>query len=365
MKIYDSIIIGGGIAGVSIAFELQNRGKKVLIIDKDGIARGGSGSAGAFISPKIGLASPLHTLTNQAFDYAKDFYIKHTKEHFYQSGVIRLAKDEVDSFKFKEYENINYYEYKNLSSSELKSYNIKPNLNAFLFPTAGDCDAVEVCKTLSINIDKIIADIKEIKREDDMWIVDKYKAKNLILATGYESNLIDIRYMGIRGLWGERGDYISSKEITYSIHQSLSIGASRDNITKIGATHNREIKEITTPNIQKLKELEIKAYELFDTNLKLKKAYGGMRAVSKDSYPLVGKVVDIEFMLTNHPNIKKGNLAPLKYIDNLFVLNGMGGRGFVFAPLMAKKLSQLIIDKKEIEKIISPDRLFFKWVRRF
>jgi len=46
------------------------------------------------------------------------------------------------------------------------------------------------------------------------------------------------------------------------------------------------------------------------------------------------------------------------------VLNGLGGRGFVFAPLMAQWLVQYIINKKEIDKRVCSDRLFFKWVRK-
>ncbi|HFS82645.1 MAG TPA: FAD-dependent oxidoreductase, partial [Epsilonproteobacteria bacterium] len=56
-KTYDAIVIGAGIAGASAAYFLREKGDRVLVLDKQGIARGGSGAAGAFVSPKIGKGS--------------------------------------------------------------------------------------------------------------------------------------------------------------------------------------------------------------------------------------------------------------------------------------------------------------------
>ena len=54
INVYDTIIIGAGIAGATTAHMLTQKGQSVLVLDKNGIASGGSGAAGAFVSPKIG-----------------------------------------------------------------------------------------------------------------------------------------------------------------------------------------------------------------------------------------------------------------------------------------------------------------------
>ena len=69
-------------------------------------------------------------------------------------------------------------------------------------------------------------------------------------------------------------------------------------------------------------------------------------------------------MLENFPGFTRGAKPELKLVDMLFVLNGLGGRGFVFAPLMAEILSDCIVDNKEIDKRVNPDRLFLKWCRK-
>ena len=89
-----------------------------------------------------------------------------------------------------------------------------------------------------------------------------------------------------------------------------------------------------------------------------------MRAGSKDYFPLVGQVIDVPYMLEIYPKVRRGAKPELTHIDGLYVFNGLGGRGFVFAPLMAKILAEHVMDKKEIDKRVNSDRLFLKWCRK-
>jgi tRNA 5-methylaminomethyl-2-thiouridine biosynthesis bifunctional protein len=111
--------------------------------------------------------------------------------------------------------------------------------------------------------------------------------------------------------------------------------------------------------------LKSQAQALIDTaDLALKKTFCGMRAGAKDYFPLLGKVIDVGYMLETYPQLRKGTRPALKYKENLYVFNGLGGRGFVFAPLLAKILSEHIVDNKELDTRVSPDRLFLKWCRK-
>ena len=372
IQFYDTIIIGAGIAGATAAYTLIQQNQKVLVLEKNGIASGGSGAAGAFVSPKIGKGSALQTLTNEAFMYAKSFYLSTCPEYFHQTGVIRIPKDEADAGKFTEYEKFNDTEYENYTKEKLQSLGIDVGLDSFYFPDAGDCDAPQVCEYLLKDIEVMILDIVELIQEENIWSIvgrgdlsPTIKAKNIILTTGFESDLADLRYMGIRGTWGTRGDFSSMIDLNVSMHQSMSVGANIEGIIKLGATHEKEVKDVISCSDAQALSLKEKASGLINTSdLELIETYCGMRAGSKDYFPLVGRVIDVPYMLETYPAIVRGAKPALEYIDNLYVLNGMGGRGFVFAPLMAKLLAEHMVEGKEIDKRVNPDRLFLKWCRK-
>ncbi len=364
-KPYDSIIIGAGIAGATLAYTLTQKNQKVLVLDKNGIASGASGAAGAFVSPKIGKGSALQTLTNEAFEYAKDFYLCTCPEYFHQTGVIRIPKDEGDASKFAEYEKFNDSRYENYSKEKLHELGIQSEFDSFYFPEAGDCDAVEVCHFLLKDIEVIRYVVTEIGKEDGLWCIADFKAKNIILATGHESNLADLRYMGIKGTWGTRGDFSTKLDLRVSMHQAMSVGANVGGIIKLGATHEKEVNNAMPCKEEQALSLKEKASLLIDTSdLELKVVFCGMRAGSKDYFPLVGKIIDVPYMLEHYPKITRGAKPELKYVENLYVFNGLGGRGFVFAPWMAHYLAEHIVEKKEIDKRVNADRLFLKWCRK-
>ncbi len=368
---YDTIVIGAGIAGCCSAYALQEKGQKVLLVDRSAVAAsGGSGAAGAFVSPKIGKGSPLQTLTNEAFHFSKDFYLKHFPEYFHQTGVIRIPKDAEDAQKFKIYETFNESKYSWIDKKELEKIGIHNSEESFLFEEAGVCDAPELCSAIFQQVKFKQFDVKQLEYDGENWILLNAEcltlnAKNIVLSTGYQNKLFDMRYMAVKGTWGSRGDYASALDLKFSMHKSLSVSANVNGIIKIGATHVKGKDPCMSCDGEPLKELFGKASELVDTSdFKLKETFCGMRAGSKDYFPLAGRVIDVPFMLNEYPVITRGAKPELKYLDNLFICNGVGGRGFVFAPLMAEWLSELIVDTKEIDKRVNPDRLFLKWCRK-
>ncbi len=365
-KTYDTLIIGAGIAGASVAYALTQKNKKVLVLDKNGIASGGSGAAGAFVSPKIGKGGMLQSLTNEAFVYAQDFYLSVCPQYFHQTGVLRLPKDETDAQQFDQYEKYNENAYEKYTKEMLQSLGIHTAFDGFYFPEAGDCDAKAVCAFLLEGIEVIQVEVAGLKQEEDgYWRVGDYRAKNVVLATGFESNLAELRYMGIKGTWGTRGDFVSDLALGVSMHQSMSVGANVGGIIKLGATHEKEVKESVPCQEKQALGLKEKASMLIDVaDLELKEVFCGMRAGSKDYFPLVGKVIDVSRMLESAPAIVRGATAPLYYRENLYVCNGLGGRGFVFAPLMAKWLAEHIVEGKKVDTRVCADRLFFKWCRK-
>jgi tRNA 5-methylaminomethyl-2-thiouridine biosynthesis bifunctional protein len=171
--------------------------------------------------------------------------------------------------------------------------------------------------------------------------------------------------MGVKGTWGSRGDYRSALDLKVSMHKNISVSANVKGIIKIGATHVKSKEPCVVCDGKPLKGLFESASQMVDTSdFVLRETFCGMRSGSRDYFPLVGKVIDVPYMLEAYPLITRGAKPELKHIDKLFICNGMGGRGFVFAPLMAALLAEQIVGGKEIDKRVCPDRLFLKWCRK-
>jgi tRNA 5-methylaminomethyl-2-thiouridine biosynthesis bifunctional protein len=83
--------------------------------------------------------------------------------------------------------------------------------------------------------------------------------------------------------------------------------------------------------------------------------------------PVVGEVIDFKESLKKFPRLIFGQKVKgedLPRTKNLYIINGFGGRGFVFGAYLAKIISEFIIEKKPIEKELNIDRIFFRYVKR-
>jgi tRNA 5-methylaminomethyl-2-thiouridine biosynthesis bifunctional protein len=367
MKSYDTIIIGAGIAGCCSAFFLKQRGLDVLVLDRSGVAAtGGSSAAGAFVSPKIGKGSPLQSLTNEAFEFSKAFYLRYFPQHFNQTGVIRIPKDKKDAQRFVEYEQFNTSKRQWMEKDKLESYGITNAKRSFLFTEAGVCDAQKMCTAILNDIPYEQYEVKHLEQVDGLWRVGDRVAKRIVLATGHENGLFDMRYMGVRGTWGSRGDYATNLDLPISMHKQISISANINGIIKLGATHNKAKSPCIVCDGEPLRGLFESASMMVDSSdFALLETFCGMRSGSKDYFPLLGEVIDVPHMLETYPKITRGQkVEAFTKIKNLYISNGVGGRGFVFAPFLGKMLADMIIDDVKIDKRIHPDRLFLKWCRK-
>ncbi|PHR74241.1 MAG: D-amino-acid oxidase [Arcobacter sp.] len=383
MKIYDYVIIGSGIAGSCIANELKD--ESLLILEKNPKnAQGASGAAGAFLNPLLGKNNNFKTLVNECLLYANTFYEKLIPESFFKVGVLRIPKNEEERKKFEAFKEENDFDY-------------IPKKDGYFFDVASHVLAVEVCNALIKNIEiKCDYDVKHINFKNELWhINDEIFCKNLILTTGKDCNLFDEKYINIRPVWGEKIDISSTTCIPYNTHKACSVSSSFKVLEEgsykisIGATHHR----FTTyeEEIKYLEELDSfnKTYTHNDTkclqssdsvgllekandilplkDVRILDIKRGARACSFDYLPLIGPVIDSKKTLHSYPYLKKGTKVPsskFSRYEKLFILNGLGGRGFVMAPYLSKILVDHIKNNTELPNDITLDRLFMRWVRK-
>ena len=370
---YDVAIIGAGINGCSLAYEFTQLNKKVIIFDMESVAHGGSGAAGAFISPKFSKSGELKELIHQAFVYSMDYYEKNFPTFLTKAPLIHLAKDDVDAT------TLTFY--KDLTSLKLNQIDLEtqPNLtqeakkSVYISLNTGIVDAKAICEAMAKDAKFVKQKVENISYENEEWIIDKeYKAKKLIITTGAYKQILDEPYIKLRGVWGHRIDVKTTTKNDYAIHQYVSISPTINNTLAIGATHNVHYHPETSKKPYNVDEGRAELLEKASKTIKLDnveiiKDYMGLRSGSFDYMPIVGNLVMSEETIKNRGNklkVKNANYKDFKYYSNLYMMNGNGGYGFVLAPYLAKILTEYIVENKDISKRITPARLFARWAKR-
>lgn len=374
---YDYLIIGAGAAGCGIAHFLKEAGKNVAIIDRDGVASGASGAAGAFLSPLAGKKNPYNSFVNDSLTFSLDFYEKLSSSSLIKNGVLRVADENFSKDSLNEIENEFY------SSEKLQTLsNDFKDIEGFYYKDAGHINPSEIAKKMIEDCDFYKIDVTDLKYEDGVYEASSIKAKNIILTQGVSTSLIDAPYIELSPIFGLRLDAKTTTKIPFNIHKSISISTNKhDSTIAIGATQQRHDASFMECNTtcdkcsfyvdsekEQVEYLLAQAKELIDLkDLEVVKTYKGARASIKSYFPVVGELIDYEASLKKYPSISNGTKIPkesLLYHPNLYIINALGSRGFVFAPYLAKILSQHLLEKKDIPDEISAQKLFFKYARK-
>ena len=364
MKSYEYIIVGAGISGCSTAYELSKHSDSILIIDKNsGIAQGASGAAGAFLSPLLGKPNLFKDLVSKSLEYSTKFYKKNFLTHINNCGTTRIPQNEKDEKKFQEY--IPYMDFPYIKEKE-----------GYFFPIGSVVDSSNVCKSMihsSLIEKKFNYEVISIENVNGMWIINnEIQAQNIIFTTGSDVSLIDQFYLNIRGVWGQRIDISTTSSFAHNYHKACSISQSKilnkeKYFVSIGATHHRNKEDIRN-TLENTNELLNKANDIKKLkDVEVLNHYIGARACSNDYFPVVGSIIDSKKTLEEFPYLINGTHVESKRfsrVKNGYILTGLGGRGFVLAPYLAKLLVENIINNKEIESGISVDRLFKREVKR-
>ncbi|MCP4969509.1 MAG: FAD-dependent oxidoreductase [Arcobacter sp.] len=384
-KEYDYVIIGAGIAGSSTSYFLSKHFSSILLIDRNcDVAQGASGAAGAFLSPLLGKPNKFKDLVTSALKFSSKLYKENIPEEINNCGVVRIPKNNEDLKKFKTYEEYMDFPYEKYE-------------DGYLFKIGSQVNSYNICNFLTKNIEKKFNyEVNKIEKKDGFWLInDEIKAINLILTTGADISLIEEKYFSLRAVWGQKIDVYTNSNINRNYHKECSLSASKfddikkKNIVSIGATHHRfncDLKVcnhcIKSANINKIfshsysqstvnKDTEkllklandikhLDDVEVFDIKI-------GARASSVDYFPMVGKLIDSKKTIEKYPHLKNGSFIKddmFSMIDNLYVLNGVGGRGFVLSPYLAYNLVESILKNNFLEESIKVNRLFKRWVKR-
>lgn len=369
---YDVAIVGAGITGSALAFFLTQAGQKVLLLDAAGIAAGGSGAAGAFVSPKIAKEGALKALSEEAFLFALEFYERYFPHLTRFAPLLHVSTDPTQNEKIEYFKKHTALK-RCAPSSEAAAFLAQhPQCASVMIERSALVDAAQVCREMAQGAEVLIHEVKTLTCKPTHCQIDHFIAKKAVLCIGAYRPVLTLPYVSLRGIWGHRIDIATSTQLPFHLHQHLSVAATCEGRSAIGATHDvhyhpqyaQQPYDIEAGRQELLRKA---AQSLSLEHVEVLRDYTGLRSGSNDYLPLLGPLVDAEATCTHLSGLRAGRhyeRAAFSYHPNVLMFNGVGGYGFVLGPYLAREMARHLTQGVALSATLDPTRFFERWVKR-
>lgn len=385
-----ALVVGGGIAGCSMANALASRGIKVTLLEKNsGLAQEASGNRNGVLYGKTdtqrSLASDFY---ETAFHFSTRFYRKHLGLTL--NGMLAIGEQLPNSESYKEQE----WEAKEYLTREKASTLVGAELSngGFYYRQAGYFSPREVCIALSKHSN---ITIKTNTAISGLTQIQDYDA--VILATANASREFpELNWLPTRALRGQTSELPVSKNIGepssnnfnnivlcergYLLPANTGMHHCGASFTLNNHSANIDIAdhEQNAANAAAMfskNSLEHNHFtELADQeHLANIEGKTGFRCTSPDYMPLVGPIPDAKKYLEAYAELKQSakrlQNAPPPLVDKFWLMIGFGSHGFTTAPYCAEVLADQICQSgvscdEMTRRALSPVRFLVRQIVR-
>lgn len=344
---FNVIVIGFGLAGLSVAKRLEEKNKKILIIAETGT--NASKVAGGVFNPvvlkKFNLAWNSQELYENALPFYRDFQKQFQENLFSEKSILRIfksVKEQNDWFSALGKPVLDYFLREELQSNK-NPFLTAPNKIGLTKNTAL-LDTSKLLETYRSHLREksqfleAVFDYTNLKLADDKVYYKDYSADHIIFCEG--ASVKDNPYFKFLPIQGNKGEYISFKakelQLQEMVKGSFFIIPQGNDIYKFGATYSRDFLD-NSISVDARTQLEQKLKEMITCDFEVIDQEAGIRPTVPDRKPILGR----------HP----------KY-SNLHICNGFGSRGILFAPTLSQQLVAAIFSDKKIPKEINVARYY-------
>ena len=345
----DFIIVGSGLAGISFAEIALNADKSIIVFDDN--SQPSSRIAGGLYNPvvlkrfsevwkakeQLDFAFPLYHQIQDKLNVVFDFKIPILR---------KLASIEEQNNWFQAADKPNLSPFLNSTLITKKYSSIDSpfqyglvnetgylDINSLIFSYLNYLKGIDLLKEERF-------DYNEIQFFDEYVVYKDIKAKHIIFSEGF--GLHSNPFFNDLPLDGTKGELLIIKakdlDLDVVIKSSVFILPIGNDLYKVGATYNWQDKT-NTPTDEGREELVDKLKEIISCDFEIVEHFGGVRPTVKDRRPLVG----------THPDYPQ-----------LHVLNGLGTRGVMLGPYLAKHLFEHVVNGETLEKEIDIVRCYKK-----
>jgi len=345
MKKVDYIIVGSGLAGILFVEVLIRQNKSFIIIDN--ASQQSSIVAGGLYNPVVLKRFTEVWKAKEQLEFALPIYknleVLLQVKLDYKTPVRRL-------FNSVEEQNNWFIASDKPTLTEFLSTKISPNDNQFI---KADFGFGEVLQTGRIDTNTLVDVFVKLHIHNDQFLKESFnyealklvenkiqykniEASHILFAEGF--GLKQNPFFNYLPLNGTKGELLTihapDLKIDYVLKSSVFLIPLGDDLYCVGATYEWEDKSNNITEKGK-DELLSKLKTFLKCDFKLINQVAGIRPTVIDRRPLVGR----------HPENK-----------NMYILNGLGTRGVMIAPYVAKKLFDFIEYKVRLDNEINITR---------
>ncbi|WP_299527979.1 FAD-binding oxidoreductase [uncultured Lutibacter sp.] len=341
----DYIIVGLGLAGLAFTKELDNNKKSFIVFEDN--SQNSSIVAGGMYNPVIlKRFTPVWNAIEQ-LEIAVPFYAKlekqFNKKYDFPVDIYRI---------FKSVEEQNNW-FIACDKPLLTNYMIAQIINKKFDGVLADNGFGKLTNTGRIDTKSLLEDYKNYLTDSNLLKNERFeytelkicndgveyknvKASKIIFCEGF--GITKNPFFNYLPMQEAKGELIAihapKLNVDFLIKASVFVLPLGNNYYKVGATFNWKDKT-KLPTEEGKQELSTKLESFITVPYTIVEHTAGIRPTVKDRRPLVGK----------HPIHK-----------NLAILNGLGTRGVMIAPIAAKALYKYLEEEVALDKEISIDR---------
>lgn len=356
-----AIIIGGGIAGCSTAYEFAQRGFKVMLLERQAtLAAEASGNPLAVLYPKLtGQNTALEQLNLHGYLHSLQLLntlgLEHS--HYLGCGVVQLLSDPKIRGKLpalhQAYAHFNIFEHLNATQLSRLSGVSLPHEGLY-FPQAGGINLATLCQVLvsypNIQVFQCRAAL-QIERQAQQWQVTStqgstHTADTVVIANANDASQLQqsqhIPLAAVRGQLSYLEKTIESTNLKTILCDEGYITPMIAGLHYLGASFSQHDDDATVraadheTNLHLLKGISTDLYVALQNQVISGRV--AWRSQTPDYLPAAGQLLDAnalragKFYYNDPP-------AKLPWLDGLYSNVGHGSKGFLSAPLSAKVIA--------------------------
>ena len=339
------LIVGGGVAGYSLAIALLNRNSKVTVLDSD--QNHGSAVAAGQINPMVFRRMNKSWRADEYMPVARKMY--EDLERFSKTEII--VDKQIRRMFAHDQERDEWLKRQELS--EYSMYLEKITDDDLTFSNAINiCGSGRVKQSYYIHAKHFLSACQKFISEHensifrkatvDHSLVNTIKTEydgqsfsGIIFCEGYKN--FENPFFNFLQVDCTKGQLITVRSTFYeeeSLNRKCFVMPTGDNEYRVGSTY-----EWNQPNV----DVDDEARELLRSNLaslvsepfEIIDQIAGIRPTVKDRRPIMGE----------HPEH-----------TGLFIFNGLGAKGYMMAPLLGQELTEFILNGTELDKEVRLDR---------